>query len=121
MPPKIKQTAPRSVQTLIVLGAVVFCAAFTRSLAIGELGETSSLSQPQNRTAPTAETNRILWVLENRMQGHLPQEKAKGKLSKLSSEQIRLLDSLAVRVMKNDRTAAADIAFLLITALIISS
>jgi hypothetical protein len=55
------------------------------------------------------------------MQGHLPQEKAKGKLSKLSSEQIRLLDSLAVRVMKNDRTAAADIAFLLITALIISS
>jgi hypothetical protein len=40
--PKIKQTATRSVQTLIVLGAVVFCAAFTRSLAIGEVGETSA-------------------------------------------------------------------------------
>jgi hypothetical protein len=111
----------KSVRVLILLGVVIFCALFTRSLAIAEPGETSSLSQPQNRIAPIAETNRILWVLENRMQGQLPQEKAKDKLSKLSFEQIRLLDSLAVRIMKNDHTAAADIAFLLITALIISS
>jgi hypothetical protein len=109
------------VRVLILLSALVLCAVFSGSLAIAEPAETSRQSQPHDRVAPNMETNRILWVLENRMRGQLPQEKAKGKLSKLSSEQIRLLDSLAVRIMKNDRTAAADIAFLLITALIISS
>jgi hypothetical protein len=118
---RIKETAARSVHVLILLSAVIFCATFTRSLAIAESGKTSRRSQPENRIAPNTETNRILWVLENRMQGQLPQEKAKDKLSKLSFEQIRLLDSLAVRIMKNDRAAASDIAFLLITALIISS
>jgi hypothetical protein len=57
----------------------------------------------------------------NKMEGQLLQEKAKNKLSKLNSEQIRLLDSLAVRIIKSDHTAASNIAFLLITALIISS
>jgi hypothetical protein len=116
--PKIKAKFRR---VLTLLGAIIFYAVFTGSLASAERGKTIRRSQPHNRIAPTTETNRILWVLENRMQGKLPQEKAEGKLSKLSSEQIRLLDSLAVRIMKNDHTAAADIAFLLITALIISS
>jgi hypothetical protein len=119
---KIKETATRSVHALIVLTAVLFCAAFTRSLAIADPGKTGrSLSQVQNGIAPNAETNRILWVLQNKTEGQLSREKAKDKLSKLSAKQIRLLDSLAVRIIKNDRTGASDIAFLLITALIISS
>jgi hypothetical protein len=119
---KTKGTATRSVHELIVLSAVIFCVPCTRSLAIGEPGLTGrSRNQPQNAIAPNAETNRILWVLENKMEGQLLQEKAKNKLSKLNSEQIRLLDSLAVRIIKSDHTAASNIAFLLITALIISS
>ena len=102
------------------ISAVIFCVAFTHSLALAEPG-TTIRSQPQNGIAANTETDRILWVLEDRMQGQHLQEKARDKLSKLSSEQIRLLDSLAVRIMKNDHTAASDIAFLLITALIISS
>jgi hypothetical protein len=102
-----------------LISAVIFCVAF-HSLAIAEPGNIIR-SQPQNGIAANSETNRILWVLEDRMQGQHLQEKARDKLSKLSSEQIRLLDSLAVRVIKSHRTAASDIAFLLITALIISS
>jgi hypothetical protein len=119
---KTKGTATKSVHALIVLSAVIFCVTCTRSLAIAEPGITIHIpSQPQNPIAPNAETNRILWFLENKMEGQLLQEKAKNKLAKLNPEQIRLLDSLAARIIKSDHTAASDIAFLLITALIISS
>jgi hypothetical protein len=99
-----------------------FFAVFTRSLSIAESGKIGrGRSEPRDRIAPKAETNRILWVLETRMEGQLLQEKTKDKLSTLSPEQIQLLESLAVRIIKSGHTPASDIAFLLITALIISS
>jgi len=103
-----------------LISAVIFFVALTHSLAFAAPGG-AVRSRPQGGIAANAETDRILWVLEDRMQGRQLQEKARDKLSKLSSEQIRLLDSLAVRIMKSDHTAASDIAFLLITTLIISS
>jgi hypothetical protein len=120
--PKIKKPAAKSVHALIAVSIVMFCGAFTRSLAIAESREIGrSPSSALKGMATEAETNRILWVLENRMEGKLLQEKAKDKLSTLRPEQIRLLDSLAVRIMQSNHTIASDIAFLLITALLISS
>lgn len=107
---------------LIVVSIVIFVGVLTRSLAIAEAAKTGrSPSLPLNGMATQAETKRILWVLENRTEGQLLQEKAKDKLSTLRPEQIRLLDSLAVRIMESNSTIASDIAFLLITALLISS
>jgi hypothetical protein len=103
-----------------LISAVIFFVAFTHSLALAAPVHTVR-SRPRSGIAAKSETDRILRVLEERMQGQRLQEKARDKLSKLSPEQIRLLDSLAVRIMKNDHTAASDIAFLLITTLIISS
>src|SRR5688572_28521477 len=105
----------------MVVSVIIFYAAFAPSLAIAESDKTGrSRSQPRNGIAPKAETNRIVRVLETRMEGQRLQ-KVQDKLSTLSPEQIRLLDSLAARIIENDHTAASDIAFLLITALIISS
>jgi len=115
--------ARRSVHVLVVVSAVIFWAVFPPSLAIAEPGITvRSRSQPENGiAAPNLKANRIQWVLENKIEGRALQAKAKDKLSKLSPEQIRLLDALAARIIKSDRTVASDIAFLVITTLIISS
>ncbi|HEY1266774.1 MAG TPA: hypothetical protein VGH16_05920 [Candidatus Binatia bacterium] len=103
-----------------LIGAVIFFAAFANSVAFADSGGTLPGRQPSGIAGDSA-TDRILWVLEDRMQARDLHEKAKDKLSKLSPKQLRLLDSLAVRIIKNDHTTASDIAFLLITALIISS
>jgi hypothetical protein len=116
---KNKEPATKSIHALIAVSIVIFFATFTRSSSIAESGKPAR--SPSNGIAPKVETNRILLVLENRMGGQLLRQKAKDKLSTLSLEQIRLLDSLAIRIIKSDHTAASDIAFLLITALIISS
>jgi hypothetical protein len=120
--PNIKKPATKFVHVLIVVSIVIFVGVLTRSLAIAEAAKTGrSPSLPLNGMATQAETKRILWVLENRTEGQLLQEKAKDKLSTLRPEQIRLLDSLAVRIMESNSTIASDIVFLLIAALLISS
>ena len=67
------------------------------------------------------EIDRILWMLEGRLEVQKLPEKAKDKLSTLNNEQIRLIDSLSVRMAHKAHTIAADIAFLLVTALIVLS
>jgi hypothetical protein len=103
----------------IVVWFVLF-AGFTPSFSIAKAPEPGG-SQPRRGIARAAETNRVLRVLENKMEGQFPQDKAMHKLSTMSRAEIRLLDSLAARVTKSTHTAASDIAFLLITTLLISS
>jgi hypothetical protein len=68
-----------------------------------------------------ADLGRILAVLEIKMGGHTLPAKVKDKLSTLTDGQIRLIASLSDRIADEGHTPSADIAFLLIAALIILS
>jgi hypothetical protein len=108
-------------KVILVVSIVILFSPITRSLSIAESRKIGRPAQPHNELVLKGEMNRILRVLENRMEGQNLPVNVKDKLSTLSDEQIRLLDSLAVRMIKSDHTAASDIAFFLLTTLIILS
>jgi hypothetical protein len=64
---------------------------------------------------------KILEVLENKMGGKKLSVKAKEKILALNEGQTRLIISLCDRIEENDHAAGAEIAYLLITALILLS
>jgi hypothetical protein len=68
-----------------------------------------------------ADMSKILSVLENRIGSQRLIEKAKDRLFTFSDAQTRLMADLADRIANEGNTAGGDIAFLLITALIILS
>ena len=68
-----------------------------------------------------AELHKILSVLEMKMGDDTLPGKVKGKLLTLTDGQIRLIASLSGRIADDGHTPSADIAFLLIAALIIFS
>jgi len=61
----------------------------------------------------------ILSVLEHRMGSNGPPERARDKLLTLSEERLRLIASLSKRIANAGQTAGADLALLLIAALIV--
>jgi hypothetical protein len=87
----------------------------------------AAITSPRPHTPDRRATNRqaaldrILSVLEVKMGGQSVPDKVRDKLRTFSDGQIRLIASLSDRIDGEDRTAGADIAFLLITALIIFS
>jgi len=76
---------------------------------------------PRNATlsARTSNVLKILSVLDNRMTDQPLLEKAKGKVFTLSDQHTRLIASLSDQVAKERSSTSGDIAFLLLTALII--
>jgi len=68
-----------------------------------------------------ADMSKIFSVLENRVGNQKLIEKAKDRLFTFSDAQTRLMADLADRITHQGNTAGGDIAFLLITALIILS
>jgi len=68
-----------------------------------------------------ADMIKLISFLENKMGDQKLLEKAKDKLSKMSDRQFRLMVSLSDRTDNEWDTAGAEIAFLLITALIVFS
>ena len=79
--------------------------------------------EPHSYTILTreADMSKILSVLENRIGSQRLMEKATERLSTFNDAQTRLMASLADRIVNEGNTAEGDIAFLLITALIIFS
>lgn len=69
----------------------------------------------------TAETSKIMSVLEDRIEDPEVLAKTRDKLHTLSDEEIRLVSSLCDRIATGERTAQADIVFSLVTALIVLS
>ena len=67
------------------------------------------------------EIKKVMAVLDNKIEGKKTAEKAKRKLSNLSDLQTRLIVSLSEIVALGDPAPVADIAFLLMTVLIIFS
>lgn len=78
-------------------------------------------SEPWASIAPSRDTDvhKILSVLDNRMPEQPLLEKAKNKISTLSDRQTRRIASLAEQADREKNSMGGDIAFLLITALII--
>lgn len=77
---------------------------------------------PSTRVATRrADLGRILSVLEMKMGAHTLPGKVRDKLSTLTDGQIGLIASLSDRIVDESHTPSADIAFLLIAALIILS
>ncbi len=71
-----------------------------------------------NQNAPMA---KILPVLESKISDQKLLEKAKEKLAAMGDAEIRLIASLCERISGDRGTPDADIAFLLVTALIVLS
>ncbi len=78
-------------------------------------------SDPEQPAISSRASNvlKILSVLENRMVDHTSLEKAKDKLFRLSDNQTKLIASLSDQVVKERNPISGDVAFLLMTALII--
>lgn len=78
-------------------------------------------ARPSGRMERSSEIDEILSALESKFEGRRLPEKAREKLSALSDGQLRLLASLSIRMLRDDRGIAGDIAFFLITSLIVLS
>lgn len=77
-----------------------------------------SIASDGNREFRSLEMFKILQVLENRVGNDRLVEKAKIKISTLSSDQFHLISSLSERIVSEDHNIGTNIAFLLLTALI---
>jgi hypothetical protein len=90
------------------------------AVVFGAIGSMNTYNPP----APSGrgeEISMILKVLEKKMGNQKIPQKALDKLFSLSDEQIGLIATLSERIEDNTRTVGADVAFLLITALLVWS
>ncbi len=65
--------------------------------------------------------SKIMSVLESRRPGKRVLEKAAGKMSDMNGRNLRLMSSLCDRITADAGTPAADVAYSLLTALIVLS
>ncbi|HLD29834.1 MAG TPA: hypothetical protein VJC03_05790 [bacterium] len=80
----------------------------------------ATVISPSHGTKSGEKILKILSALEKKMEGQELSAKVKDKIASLSARQVRLITSLSER-MSGDQTMGSDIAFLLISALIILS
>lgn len=92
-----------------------------QSMAIGRRIASPSGNTYYKTNDTKGHVERILSVLESRIADHQLVEKAKDKLFRLSEDEIRLIASLCDRINNEGNTTGSDIAFSLVTALIILS
>jgi hypothetical protein len=67
------------------------------------------------------ELAKIQRILSQKIADKKLSKKAEQKLSTLSDEEMRLISSLCDRIPQSDSSAGADVAFLLVTTLIVFS
>jgi len=114
----MKIKAKRFVKTVATGLALVQWFIFLPSATLAASGKTASDSDASYVLGFSADVSRILSVFENRIEDQQILERTKDKLLTLDQRQIRLIASLSDRVAKEGNTTGADIAFLLMTALI---
>jgi hypothetical protein len=107
-----------------IQGGVIFLLLTTfLSISKNSLGMPSG--QARGKVYPgiyaEVEIRKVMAVLDSKMEGEKSTAKAKDKLKRLSDLQTRLIVSLSEIVVQGDPAPAADIAFLLMTVLIIFS
>lgn len=106
-------------RSLIIFHIILISTFFIsdQSMAIGR-----RIASPSgNKYYRTRHMNSILSVLKSRISDRQMLEKAKDKLFRLNEKEIRLIASLCDRIQDEGNTAGSDIAFSLVTALIILS
>jgi hypothetical protein len=86
----------------------------------GAIGS-GQVAKPAGAFSRGEEISLILKVLENKMDHQKLPPKTLEKLFTLSDEQIGLIASLSGRIAENSQTMGAEVAFLLITALLVLS
>lgn len=86
-------------------------------IAMGELRQ--SQIKEEDRIHREADVQKILCVLEKRIGDQKLLEKTKGKLVTLERSELDLITSLSEQMTKEGERPGVDLAFLLITALII--
>lgn len=101
----------------VVLLLILFLLIMGLPSALSAAGNGHS-AELRNRRENLAE---IRLVLEKRIGDKVLAEKAVEKLSALSANEIELLSSLCERISHDSRAVGADLAFFLITTLIIFS
>lgn len=120
----------RFMKSVMLYSLLFLFLSFILNSSIATAGLTGSRSDNPYHIIPRkTDMFRILSVLENRIDmQNLPEEEkikllgmAKNKLFTLDDSQIQLLASLSNRITNNSHTTAGDVAFLLITALIVLS
>lgn len=102
--------------SVVFLGAFLFGSA-TASLATTPVG--AVLSGPED--SRSNDVVKILSVLEGRTTDRTVLDKAAGKLSTMEGRRLRILSSLCDRISEDAHTAGADIAFSLMTVMIVLS
>ncbi len=92
------------------------------SVLVTFVSPSSCEASTRNREAGSrAEMSKILSVLESKRPDKKIIDKAAEKLHTMSTRKIRLMYSLCERISEDGGTAGADIAFSLVTALIVLS
>ncbi len=104
---------------LALLTAFIFLPGNPALAAIGVTDPPPKATSTQNYQ--TDDPYRILEVLEKKMGGEKMSRKAREKLFNLPQDQTRLIVSLCKRISDEERSAGADIAYLLVIALILLS
>lgn len=79
----------------------------------------NNISLPHDRSERKLE--HIVWVLESKIRGRRLPDKALQKLSVMSDADFQLVTSLCDRMAEEGESKGADIAFFLVTALIVVS
>lgn len=113
---RLRKNAVFSCTVLLFISAVLFPA-----VAEAKTGRTDTNTFFIKETRRQADEKRILSLLEDRIGDRRLIEKAKNKLSSMSSEEVGLISSLCERVSSGGGSTSADIAFLLVTALFVLS
>jgi hypothetical protein len=114
---------PKYLRTLMVLLSLLLLTAPASGTltAYGSLLSRSSHEALVPETSLAPERAAIVSVLNNRIEDPRLLARAKDKLSVLQDREIRLISSLCKRILESDQSAGVEIAFSLVTALIILS
>jgi hypothetical protein len=77
--------------------------------------------EPQSRISNSRDLSKIIEILESKARNHQLSKKAIQKLTDMKDDDIRLVSSLCDRISDAGDAAGADLAFILVTALIVIS
>ncbi len=105
------------------VGASIFSLLLLFTLSGGEpaFGAVTAQKQPVHETATTGGIKKILPVLEDKIHDQKLLEKSKEKVYGMGDREIKLVAALCEKISGEGETVSSDIAFLLVTALIVLS
>ena len=99
----------------------LLCALFLACGSPAHAAETAQRQSIVREPALNVEMLKILPVLEDKIENRKLLEKSKEKIFAMNSRELHLVASLCEKISDEGQTVSSDIAFLLVTALIVLS